>query len=286
MISTFLLLFFLLHNYYYIISNDFFKNGLISDYIQFFTALGTFLAAIATFLTVNEMKKQRIFSYSPRLVIPSQKFHFLFDKSVCEIHWDDKPLNFPDPEKIKEYPNINCERTPNDVDFFIKIYNIGQDIATIKDISWFFDPVTINKFIEYHQNYQDFYIIIKNKNRTHHINQIINHNEKNITKNIYFTLGPQKSNNTFFEIPIPYDMYLLWPFLFLVLLDYNDNIEENAKEQLISYFPIYISISYLDLLNKEKTKNFKLNMNGVKAMRFNENIRFEVIGMLYFVEVE
>lgn len=45
-----------------------------SDYIALFSGIGTFLAAIATFLTVREVSKQRKTSYRPEIVVPRITF--------------------------------------------------------------------------------------------------------------------------------------------------------------------------------------------------------------------
>lgn len=99
--------------------------------IALITSIGTCLAAVATFLTVRQIKIQRELTCHPEILIPLTFFGGTASKNTFPIYWKRKDVVKEEPEK----PDTTLLHIP---DFKVDLYNIGLGVAKDITVSWSF----------------------------------------------------------------------------------------------------------------------------------------------------
>jgi len=131
-------------------------NITITDYIGIFTGLATFGAAIATFLTVREIKRQRESSYFPEICIDTftvRVYGEITTKNILSSKFK-RINNFSDEFQKEEEPIIKY--------ITIKLQNGGLGAAKKIKFSWDFNYTKateiVRKLPHYDNGFADFNI--------------------------------------------------------------------------------------------------------------------------------
>jgi hypothetical protein len=97
------------------------------QYILLGTGIGTCLSAVATFLTVQQMARQRKASYKPELTLPQTRFHAVANPPNLPILWK------------KGYAAKPDESSSAKAGFGVPLLNLGLSVAKQVQVSWSFD---------------------------------------------------------------------------------------------------------------------------------------------------
>ena len=218
------------------------------DWINIIIASITLITAIIAFLTINEMRKQRVHSYFPDINLANFSFYVYKADDTEEIdsiylysYKNQKEEN----EKIGGFNELKTE-----------INNIGFGVAKNIKWNWTFDIKEAEKVIckdesVKWENGEDFISIDSSKIK---VKWAFDLKEDNIGGNFNFLL-PYSNENRKNEIVIPdYFINLYW--LYMV------NQIEPTPKTLYDYFPpLELNLNYTDIHSNELKKTFSIRLN-------------------------
>lgn len=221
----------------------------------FITAVGTFAAALATFFTVIEIKRQREYSYHPELYLGNQDIY------VYGAQHGDKFLPFIYSNEALQ--NINESGLGL---VTTKLYNVGFAVAKAVEYTWSFDinnsiklidkvnsvgffQVDYNRGIEITApkiGYKGSFQFVENQLRKANINYIL-------------PASIEKTPSTIFIPGCYIDLYIT--FLCCYLGYYEDipkqsKVENKHNIDIEDFTPLLLELRYKDLQGKIHLKKF------------------------------
>ncbi len=231
----------------------------------------TFITALVTFLTVNEMKKQRQNMYLPDLFI-GDGFVDVYAYGTNETYEGFMFSHMNNSEKKNKYIENPDERSP-----WIRasIINIGFGAAKYVEYKWAFDfekcytmltSVNNGDFrIEYDANeFNDIDLQMLSIKKNDHYGIISVKDALQETETDF--VSPSSSTETIYEISIPtsYTNFVMY----YLLMKYNmfSGAGETFIHDELNEFPLlYLNINYKDLGNKVHVKNHSLKISASRG---------------------
>jgi len=223
-----------------VLFTDFGKN--IQNNLSFFNLILTSFVALATFMTVKEMQKQRKAQHTPELIIPDVRlcynlgYWFESAKELKECLDEEIEEDFFSNDPDKNHGIIE------NVNAYVKIYNMGTGYAKNVKASFEIDyNDIIKKFNEEYLKYskkpkmelkynsEDETLIIKNGRNTY-------------VRDIY-------NKNSFFQVILPYSQ---------------------DKSSMVAPIPRIISEIFFDMLDLDFQK-----MPDIPEVNFNLNLKYQ-----------
>ena len=243
------------------------------DFLLIFTGIGTFISALIAVFTLMEVKKQRLSTYKPDVLIKA--FTVSVSKSPLQKE-NDELLQY----KVSDYNDYSVNF--NELEFEIspkyKVENFGFGVAKNVECQWQFDTKKAIKLIQeiLPNTYSfSFYEEIN----SYFLNNLLDsdfHYAENANikcQNIDY-IAP-------FNVQKHYQYHTIPPIIifshYLFLIFRNKLFEQNANNFHIFDFYDYkfpkpiLSIKYNDLNNKTYQKKYKFKLNAV-VTQINEEL--------------
>ncbi|WP_459202025.1 hypothetical protein [Methanococcus sp. CF] len=241
----------------------------IQNNLSFFNLILTSFVALATFMTVKEMQKQRKAQHTPELIVPDIRlcynlgYWFESAKELDRCLNDEIEEDFfsNDPDKIYGIiENVNA---------YVKIYNMGTGYA--KNIKTSFE-IDYNKIIEkFNEEYLKYSKkpIIKLQYNSENDELIIKNAGDTYVRHIY-------NNDRFFQVILPYSQdksNLIVPVprliseIFFELLDLDFQ-----KMPEIPEINFNLTLKYQDMDNKLDTKRIPLQIVNFSKYTYKNDV--------------
>lgn len=254
------------------------------EIINLLASIGTFISAIIALYTLIEVKKQRLSTYKPEILIKS--FLVYINKSPLFLESDELLLFKTD--NFNEYKNDKTQKKEFEISCLYKIENLGFGLAKNIKVTWFFDMEKALKIFEKEFN-EDFYFsqhkplkyyFLHKKNDENF--QISFINENKITQvTDYITPINIKEHTHYHTIP---EGIVTIHFLYYIFK--NNLIEKSSKTiynaEFENFPQVKMKIEYYDLNNKKYTNNYKFKTSIVSTQHENKTDMSKEFGYLLF----
>lgn len=233
------------------------KTEELKDVVTIVSGVGTLLSAIVAMVTVIQIKKQRLSSYKPELILDSF-VSFIFAENF--LSKDDK-LNF---KTAKYSENNQKELRENKKTLFIQylLQNIGFGTAKNIEGYWNFDYKKAAKVLSKYLNDD---LIIETDNEGFSIRDEIKDtwiffSKSNLSKDTIDYILPENHGDNGKGQSLPH--IITQVYVYYIALKYNLKVgvnEENIYEEFEELPKPTFKINYKDFNNKKYSKSFKLS---------------------------
>jgi hypothetical protein len=234
----------------------------IDQIISLTASVGACMAAVATFLTVWQIAKQRKASYRPELVLVSAEF-----EAKAQAHYSGLPTDWrnPEPKLMSGVTTISLE--PNG--FGLPLANIGLGAARNISISWEFaiaDAVAkVNRFAK-EAGFDDF-LSFDRGSLSMKSPSVISFWINQKTDAMYYVL-PASIPGAVARIRLP-DAYILL-LSSAVSLNSSSRIKElGGRPELLEPPPLSVALSFEDIGGKKHAASFDLTVD-IRGLNANE----------------
>jgi len=240
---------------------EIFNLNEIKDITLIASGIGTFVSALVAMFTVLEIKKQRLSSYKPELILDSFVSFFFADYFLTEndnIRYKTTKYSENNQKPLKE--------TDKTISMHYLLQNIGFGTAKYIEGSWSFDYKKVSKVLKKYLN--DDYIVENDKDgfliKNEKTNFWLFFRKSNLEKDtIDFILPESQGENGKGQIVpnIITDVYAYY-----IVFKYNISVgfnEEHCYEEFEELPKPKLKVTYKDFNNKKHTKIFELAFNYV-----------------------
>ena len=220
----------------------------LNEFLTTISSIGTFIAAIATCMTVREMYRQRRLNQLPNLLISSSKEFYIY-KSISNIspsfsHWHNSPnVEIEDIEKIRENT------------FDLELFNVGIGPAILVSFKYSFDSILLEKFLKANGNFDSIEIIDKESNVT--FNAIIN----GIEVGIWLGINDLEYKELIVSQSIDKPYLLKLPKLYLAAFNaycISNYLKIPNDNYFIEFPKLNVEMVYQDIKYEEHNKKFEI----------------------------
>jgi len=244
------------------------------DLFLIFAGIGTFISALIAVFTLIEVKRQRLSTYKPDVLIKA----FLVSVSKSPFQRENEELL---EYKVCDYNDysVNFNETKFEVFPKYKVENLGFGVAKNVECRWNFDTKKAIKLIQeilpnefsfsYHKSL-NLYFLNNLTDENFHYSASANIECQNIDYIAPFNI---QKHYQYHSIP---QIIVFTHYLFLIFK--NKLLEQNVENFNVFYFKDFqfpkptLSIKYKDLNNKTYTKRYKFNIGAVETQAGNETL--------------
>lgn len=235
------------------------------EIINIIASVGTFISAIIAIYTLLEIKKQRLSTYKPQLLLKS--FIVYINKSPLCLESDE--LLLFKTENFNEYKNDTKTKKEFEISSLYKIENLGFGIAKNIKVSWIFDMQKALKILEKEFS-QDFYF-----DEDKPLNYYFLHKKSDANFQTSFINERIKIQTTDYIAPInvkehthyhtiPKDIIVIHFLYFIFKNKLLETVNKNTYGSYFENFPkVELKVQYYDLNKKKYINNYKFKTSIV-----------------------
>lgn len=255
------------------------------EIISLFASIGTFISSIIAIYTLLEVKKQRLSTYKPQILLKS----FLVYINKSPLCLEPEELQLFKTENFNEYKDNTSIKKEYEVSSLYKIENLGFGIAKNIKVTWNFDMQKALKLLEkelsqeFHLNQYkplNYYFIHKKNNEKF---QITLKNEKEIIQTTdYITPINIKEHAHYHSIPKDVTIIHFLYFIFKNKLTNTVNINNSYDSEFENFPVIKLKIEYFDLNDKKYISKYKFKTSIVSTQINDETDMRKEFGYLLF----
>lgn len=242
------------------------------EIINLLASIGTFISAIIALYTLIEVKKQRLSTYKPEILIKS--FLVYINKSPLFLE-SDEPLLFKT-DNFNEYKIDKNQSKEFEISCLYKIENLGFGLAKNIKVSWSFEMEKALKILEkelneefYFTQYKPlkYYFLNKNDDENFQISFI---NENKIIQTTDYITPINVKEHTHYHT-IPKDIVTIHFLYYIFKNKLTRKISKTNYSVEFENFPqIKMRIEYYDLNNKKYINNYKFKTSIVTTQHEDE----------------
>ncbi|MDY3338691.1 hypothetical protein PG279_05815 [Riemerella anatipestifer] len=254
------------------------------EIINLLASVGSFISTIIALYTLIEVKKQRLSTYKPEILVKS--FLVYINKSPLFLESDELLLFKTD--NFNEYKSDKTKSKEYEISCLYKIENLGFGLAKSIKVTWSFDMERALKILDKELDKEFYftqckplkYYFLKQKNNENFQISFMNKN-KIIQTTDYITPISVKEHTHYHTIPK--DIVTIH---FLYYIFKNNLTEKNSKTNYSSEFKnfpqIKMKIEYYDLNNKKYINKYKLKTSIVTTQHEDKIDMSREFGYLLF----
>lgn len=252
--------------------------------INLLASIGTFISSIIAIYTLLEVKKQRLSTYKPQLLLKS--FIVYINKSPLCL--EPEELLLFKTENFNEYKDNTTTKKEYEISSLYKIENLGFGIAKNIKVTWSFNMQKALKLVEkefdkefYFHPYEplNYYFLHKKNNDKF---QFTLKNEKETIQVTNYIAPINVKEHTHYHT-IPTDIIAVHFLYFIFKMKLTNTVNENSYGAEFENFPkIDLKIEYYDLNNKKYSNKYKFKTSIVSTQIDEEIDMRKEFGYLLF----
>lgn len=226
--------------------------------INLLSNIGAFISAIIAIYTLREVKKQRLSTYKPELLLKS----FLVYIHKSPLCLDEEELLLFKSENFNEYKDEKTQKKEYQIFPLYKIENLGFGLAKNITVTWSFDMKKALEILEREFN-EDFYFsqfkplnyFFLNKKSNEGFHMSFTNENKTLQTTDYIAPINVKEHTHYHAIPK--DIVVMHFMYFIFRNKLLDKININKNYSKFENFPkVKMTVKYSDLNNKKYTNKY------------------------------
>jgi len=228
----------------------------IKEVILIVSGIGTFVSALVAMFTVLEIKKQRLSSYKPELILDSFVSFFYADKFLTE----NDNIRYRT-TKYLENNQKPLKKTDKTISMHYLLQNIGFGTAKYIEGYWSFDYKKASKILNKYVN--DDYIIENDNDgfliRNKTTDPLLFFRKSSLNKDTIDFILPESQGENGKGQTVP--SIITEIYAYYIIFKYNINVgvnEEHCYEEFEELPKPKFKVTYKDFNNKKHTKTFEL----------------------------
>lgn len=229
------------------------------EIINLLASIGTFISAIIAVYTLLEVKRQRLSTYKPELLLKS----FLVYINKSPLCLTQEELLLFKTENFNEYKDEKTQKKDFDVSSLYKIENLGFGLAKNIKVTWTFEIEKALRILEREFN-EDFYFSQYKPLKYYFLHkksdenfQITFLNESKIIQTTDYITPINIKEHTHYH-SIPKNITVIHFLYFIFRNKLTNKINDNKYNFDFNNFPkVKLKVEYYDLNNKKYINNYK-----------------------------